>query len=170
MLHKLFAGALAALLLSALPSTIAAQTRDTTDNVVPECVTGQAAGIWDLPYERATGRMRGRMADEKGVVRFVVEARLAPAPLLGVRGGTVEGVLLPVTSTGIGTRPVAAVKGTYVLGADGRGQFETVIVPLDPVATTQPSALGKLAGAFSDPQLRKENTLGRFVGRWAICR
>ena len=57
-----------------------------------------------------------------------------------------------------------------MLGPEGRGQFEAVIVALDATTTTRPTVLGKLAGAFSDPQLRKENTVGRFVARWAICR
>ncbi len=167
MLPKSRRGVLAALLLSVAP--LSAQSSG-GGGPSPDCTIGRARGAWDLPADRNPGRVRGVLFNVDGV-QLAVGARLTPLPLPGsLRGGRFDGHLYRMTSTGPAPRPIAAVHGTYLIGADGVGRYETAIVSLDPGPTGRPRPLGKLVGVFADPPQRGANPVGAFMGRWILCR
>jgi hypothetical protein len=166
MLRTRLLGAVGALLLSLGSLSAQSSGGDST----PDCLTGRARGAWDLPVKDEPGKARGILADLAGH-RLAFEARLTPAPLPGtLRGGRIDGLLTPITRDGLGPRPIAEVHGTWVVGPDGRGRFESVIVELEHAAGERPDVLGKFAGYFADPLVDGRDPVGRFVGRWAICR
>ena len=157
MLRILLAGALSALLVTALP--LSAQT-------TPDCISGRARGAWDLPVKDQPGRVRGMLGDGAGH-RLLLQARLTP---VGTDGGRIDGILTPMTPTGPAARPIAEVHGTYVVGLDRRGHFEAAIVGPLPLGTEPPTLVGKLAGAFTDPMLATSDPVGSFLGQWTLCR
>jgi hypothetical protein len=157
MLRKLLAGALLALSVTA--TSLAAQTG-------PDCASGRARGAWDLPVKDQLGAVRGLLGDGAGH-RLLLEARLTP---VARDGGRIDGVLTPMTLMGPAPQPIAEVHGTYVVGPDRRGRFESLIVELAPATTDPPLVYGKLIGAFADPLAATYDPIGRFVGQWAICR
>jgi len=167
MLHGWFAGALAFLLLSFSP--LSAQAAGGA-GPSPDCATGRARGAWDLPADRNPGHARGLLFNVDGV-QLALGARLTPLPLPGgLRGGRIDGDLYRMTSAGPSPRPIAELHGTYLVGPEGRGRFEAVIVALDPGASGRPRLLGKFEGLFADPPQRGVNPIGGFVGRWILCR
>jgi len=138
-------------------------------NVDPDCISGQAFGAWDLPSARVPGHVRGVLV-QVGQRKLVLEAKLDPAVLpKDQRGGRMDGVLLPLRADGSVPLPIAEVHGTYVVGPDGSGRFEAAITELarDPLA--RPERMGMIAGLFRDPEGR-DDPIGRFAGRWSICR
>jgi len=168
MLRNLLAGALVALLASPV-ALLSAQATE-PDAITPDCISGQAFGAWDLPSEGGSGHVRGLLL-QVGERQLALEAKLIPVRLPGdLRGGRIDGVLLPLTPDGVAQLPIAEVHGTYVVGRDGRGRFEAAFTELtrDPARSLE--RLGRIAGLFRDPQGDGENTLGRFAGRWVLCR
>jgi hypothetical protein len=160
MLRFLLAGALGLLLLASSP--LSAQTS-------PDVIGGRMRGAWDLPTDLHPGRARGVMY-YLGQVVVGLDARLTPITDPTVKhGGRIDGILRRKTDRGFAPDPIAEVHGTYIVGPDGQGQFEAVIVPL---ATTdvRPEPIGKMAGVFSDPMLRDRDPVGTFLGRWAMRR
>ena len=135
-----------------------------------DCATGRARGAWDLPVKDQPGRVRGILADGTGR-RMVLEARLTPAVLDGgQRGGRIDGFLIPLTTDGLAPKPVAEVHGQWTVAPDRSGRFESALFPYSEVALDRPLPFGKMAGAFADPMLAGTDPVGRFAGRWAICR
>ena len=157
MLRLVIASALGALLLFATPLT--AQT-------TPDMLGGRMSGSWDLPVGDLPGRARGVLFQLREVV-VGLDARLTPMPIGTARGGRIDGVLRRKTDTGFASEPVAEVHGTYLVNPDRTGTFEAVIVP-PALLGVKPEPIGKMAGEFADPMLRDRNTIGRFLGRWAV--
>jgi hypothetical protein len=167
MLRNCLAGAAGALLLSLAPLSAQSSGDGGTSH---DCIVGRARGGWDLPARGELGHARGLLVERDGL-RLALDARLAPIPLPGdLRGGLVDGLLFPVTDAGVGPRPIAEVHGTYLVGPDGNGRFETAIVELSSPAGDRPDVLGKLEGIFSDPMRDGRDPVGRFLGRWILCR
>lgn len=156
--------ALATLLTALLTVTpVAAQT-------TPDCTTGRARGAWDLPTRDQAGRVRGILGDGTGR-RMVLEGRLTPMLLdNGQRGGRIDGVIVPLTADGIAQKPVAEVHGLWIVAPDRSGRFEAAMYPYEEGRTVLPDPIGKMAGAFADPMIDGNDTIGRFAGRWAMCR
>jgi hypothetical protein len=158
MLRILLASALGALFLSFTP--LSAQT-------TPDTIGGTMRGTWDLPFKDQPGRARGVMF-YLGDVVVGLDARLTRFPDPGdARGGRIDGVLRRRTDTGFSPDPIAEVHGTFMIGLDGRGRFEAMIVPLA-VAGIRAEPIGKIGGVFYDPMTGDRNTVGRFMGRWAM--
>jgi len=155
---------LAALLTTLLTLTpLSAQTSS-------DCASGRARGAWDLPTRDQAGRVRGILGDGTGR-RMVLEARLTPVLLdNGVRGGRIDGLLTPLTENGLAPRPTAELHGTWVVAPDRTGRFESLLYPFQETKTGLLEPFGKMAGAFADPMIGRTDLVGRFVGRWAICR
>ncbi len=160
MLRTLLAGVLGLVL--ALPTThLSAQTSPLPS---AETASGRVHGAWDLPGEKEAGFARGLLFDLGGR-RFALEAKLVPAEVRGgPPSGHLVGVLMPLAPTGVTTRPLAEVLGRYVAGPDGLGRFEATITPFSPRIQLN----GRIQGVFSDPVVARENTVGRFVGRWVL--
>lgn len=163
MLQNRLAGALGALLLCLVP--LSAQSSD-SDSSTPDCFRGRARGAWDLPVRDQAGQVKGLLADIAGH-RLALEARLTPA--LRERGGRIDGILTPITSAGIAAQPLAEIHGIYAVGPDGRGRFQAEIVGI-PNKDGRPQVVGKMEGAFADPLRDGVDTVGRFAGRWILCR
>ena len=158
MLRLLLAGAIGALLLSFTP--LSAQT-------TPGVIGGRMRGAWDLPADNHPGRARGVLF-YLGDVVVGLDARLTPLPVPGdARGGRIDGVLRRKTDTGFAPDAVAEVHGTYLVGPDGRGLFEALIVR-PTVLGMPPEPIGKMEGVFADPMVGDTNPVGRFAGRWAV--
>jgi hypothetical protein len=155
---------LAALLTLTLSLTpLSAQT-------TPDCTSGRARGGWDLPTRDQGGRVRGILGDGTGR-RMLLEARLTPVLLdNGMRGGRLDGVLTPILETGLAPKPIAEVHGRFSVLPDRTGQFDALMFPLQDGTTDLAEPIGKMAGLFADPMLGDENTVGRFLARWAMCR
>jgi hypothetical protein len=103
--------------------------------------------------------------------RWMVEARLTPGePDGGLRGGRMDGLLTPVTFDGTLLKPIAEVHGVFTVLPDRTGRFESAIFELPDGTLAPQDVLGKLTGAFADPNRAGTDPVGRFVGRWAMCR
>jgi hypothetical protein len=157
MLRLVLACALCALLFSSTP--LSAQT-------APDILEGRMRGTWDLPVKDQPGRARGVML-YLGEIIAGLDARLTPFTDGTVRGGRIAGILRRRTDTGFAPEPIAEVYGTYVIGIDGRGRFEAMIVP-PTVPGIRPEPIGKMGGVFYDPMMRDTNPVGHFIGRWAM--
>ena len=136
----------------------------------PDCATGRARGAWDLPTRAGDGHVRGILADGSGR-RWALEGLLTlEAPDGGLRGGRLTGLLMPLRADGSLGKPLAEVHGHWIVALERSGRFETAIYPLQEAPDERPEPIGKLAGAFSDPMVDGGDAVGRFSGRWAVCR
>jgi len=168
----MFVGALSVLWLT-FSATPSAQTTPPDPGpvvIAPDLMTGRASGAWNLPEAGQPGMVRGRLVGP-GDFELGILAKLTPVRLpTDQRGGVMEGMLVSVDPADLTRRTVAMVRGTYLVGADGRGQFEAAILKpvTDPAA--RPLRIGRIAGVFADPKLGSVDTIGRFSGRWAIQR
>jgi hypothetical protein len=164
MFVRTFAACAGALMLSLAP--LSAQASDSNSDAFAH---GRARGGWELPEPDELGHVRGQLVERDGP-RLFLEARLLPLPQVGERrGGLVEGRLFPVSDAGVAPRAVATVIGTYLVGPDGRGKFETGIFEL-PDTSDRPERLGQLDGLFRDPRQAGPDVPGDFIGRWRLAR
>jgi len=157
-------GAIGALLLALAP--LSAQASSDGADSTPDCHRGRARGAWDLPVKDEPGLVRGLLGDLAGH-RLALEARLTPGP---DGGGRIDGILTPITAAGLADRPIAAVHGLYKVGELGSGRFEARILGLATTADGVPKLQGRLEGAFEDPMDGRTDPVGRFAGRWIVCR
>lgn len=161
MLRNWLAGTAGALFLAFAPLTAQTTASTTTD-----CLSGRARGAWDLPVKGEPGMVRGLLGDGAGR-RLALQGRLIPAG--DSRGGFIEGRLTPLTPNGFVVGPIAEVHGAYSIGPDGRGRFEAALLGITR-GDKRPELVGKFGGSFADPMREGRDTVGNFVGRWAICR
>jgi len=134
---------------------------------VQDCISGHAFGDWDLPASRGdVGHARGVLVLADGTPTLLLGAELHPELLPGGHpGGRIEGFLrLPDAD-----RPVAAVRGHYLLRRDGSGLFRALILRPGPRPGDPPTRIGGIEGVFRDPSLRP-NSPGHLRARWMICR
>jgi hypothetical protein len=162
MLRVLLASGLLAALAPATPSAVP----QSSASDVQDCISGHAFGGWDLPASRGdVGHARGVLVSD-GTPALLLGAELHPELLPGGHpGGRIEGLLrLPDAD-----RPVAAVRGHYLLRRDGSGVFRALILRPGARPDDPPTRIGRIEGVFRDPSLRPRSP-GHFRARWMICR
>lgn len=151
-----------------------------------KCQEGTASGSWILPEKPFGGSVSGTLLDKKGQKAFLLKAKLtantspfasvlSPVPgLSGKINGTITSI--PKPSSQLATTPpqkqTFVVQGTYKGNAlTGTGNFGAQIFKLSPLAIVPMQPVGKIGGAFSDPNgvLATSLASGKFKAEWVIC-
>lgn len=118
-------------------------------------------GGFDVADAVTDGKLKGVVKSPAGNTVFLLDAKLLDATPAGVNGvaGKIDGVLRHGTTGAV----VAAVKGTYKGGPNGKGKLKALVLKPPATAGGTPTPIGKLKAKWIDAN--PVGTPGKFKGR-----
>jgi hypothetical protein len=140
---------------------------------LPGCESGTLAGLWKnpVPGMPVPGKAHGKLFDEDGDVRYVLDALVLkePGPPASAPGqhGRIVGVA--VLQGGVAGPPSVQVRGRWRAVEPGQGVFHVVLFVPDASAEQGIRVIGKARGRFLDPTPGPGTAPGGFAGKWVAC-